>query len=222
MSTRSLERDWPLFGLWIKTPRVTLGYPMDDDLEVLNTVISRGIHDPAVMPFTIPWTDDPLHVGARNSLQFWWGLRAAWKPTKWALTMVVKEGDRVLGVQDLSATNFAVTRQVATGSWLGKTEQGRGIGKEMRAAILHLAFAGLGAERATSGAFEDNPASLAVSRALAYVETGDDLVERRGQRARHLRLLLQRSIWERNRRDDIEIHGLDACLPMFGLDKKSA
>ena len=218
----TLEHDWPLFGLRIETAKISLQHPTDPDLEALNAVANQGIHDPAVMPFAIPWTDDPHHVRTRNSLQYWWGLRAAWKPTKWTLSMVVKEGDRVLGVQDLSATDFAVTRQVATGSWLGKGEQGRGIGKEMRAAILHLAFAGLGAERATSGVFEDNAASLAVSRALGYVENGDDLVERRGQRARHHRLLLQRSTWERNRRDDIKIHGLDDCLQMFGLDKKSA
>ena len=218
----TLEHDWPLFGLRIETPKISLQYPTDPDLDALNAVANQGIHDPAVMPFAIPWTDVPHNVRARNSLQYWWGLRSAWKPAKWTLTMVVKEADRVLGVQDLSATDFAVTHQVATGSWLGKAKQGRGIGKEMRAAILYLAFAGLGAERATSGVFEDNPASLAVSRALGYVENGDDLVERRGQRARHLRLLLQRSIWEGNRRDDIEIHGLDVCLPMFGLDKNSA
>jgi RimJ/RimL family protein N-acetyltransferase len=110
-----------------------------------------------------------------------------------------------------------VTRQVGTGSWLGESYQGRGIGKEMRAAILHLAFAGLGAMRATSSAFEDNPASLAVSRALGYVENGDDIVARRGRPVRHIRLVLHRQVWERSRRRDIQIHGLEACLPMFGL-----
>jgi len=41
--------------------------------------------------------------------------------------------------------------------------QGQGIGREMREAILHLAFAGLGAQEALSGAFEDNVSSLATS-----------------------------------------------------------
>ncbi len=43
----------------------------------------------------------------------------------------------------------------------------------MREAMLHLAFAGLGAEEALSGAFEDNTASLATSRAIGYVENGE-------------------------------------------------
>jgi RimJ/RimL family protein N-acetyltransferase len=115
------------------------------------------------------------------------------------------------------ATDFAVKRQVGTGSWLGKAHQGRGIGKEMRAAILHLAFAGLGAARATSGAFENNAASLAVSRALGYVENGDDIGAPRGKPMRQIRLLLTRADWEKNRRADIRIHGLEPCLPMFGL-----
>jgi RimJ/RimL family protein N-acetyltransferase len=213
----TLERDWPLVGLRIETPHLSLSYPTDADLDTLNAVAGRGIHDPALMPFAIPWTDDPPEVRRRSSLQFWWGLRASWQPTKWMLTLMAKEGDTVVGVQDLLADDFAVTRQVGTGSWLGQSYQGRGIGKEMRAAILHLAFAGLGATRATSSAFEDNPASLAVSQALGYVENGDDIMARRGRPVRHIRLVLHRQVWERSRRRDIQIHGLEACLPMFGL-----
>jgi RimJ/RimL family protein N-acetyltransferase len=88
----------------------------------------------------------------------------------------------------------------------------------MRAAILHLAFAGLGAERATSAAFETNAASLAVSRALGYIENGDDLSSPRGTPVRQIRLLLTRDAWEKRRRQDIQIHGLEPSLPMFGVD----
>ena len=55
-------------------------------------------------------------------------------------------------------------RSVATGSWLGLRHQGHGIGKEMRAAVLHFAFAGLGAIEALSGAWDDNKPSLGVER----------------------------------------------------------
>ena len=212
----SLE-DWPLFGLRIETPRLVLRYPADPDLEQLNALADAGIHDPAVMPFAIPWTDDPPAVRRRQSLQFWWSLRAAWKPEAWTLTLVVSEQDHVVGVQDVVGRDFRVTRTVMTGSWLGKRFQGRGIGKEMRAAALHLAFAGLGAQRATSGAFDDNAASLGVSRALGYVENGDAIDVRRGKPARHVNLLLDRATWERNRRNDIRIEGLEPCLPMFGI-----
>src|SRR5256884_3875162 len=163
------------------------------------------------MPFDTPWTDEPAEVRPQHSLQFYWGTRANWKPTNWHITMMVKEGDAVVGVQGMLAADFAVKRQVGTGSWVGQGYQGRGIGKEMRAAILHLAFAGLGAERATSGAFEDNVASLAVSRALGYVENGDDIKVSRGRSRRAVRLLLHREVRHKNRRDDMQIQGLECC-----------
>jgi RimJ/RimL family protein N-acetyltransferase len=213
-----LVRDWPLFGLRITTPRLVLSYPTDADFDTLNAVVDRGIHDPDQMPFAIPWTDDPPEIRPRNSLQFWWGLRANWKPTRWQLPFVVREGNEALGVQSLHGTDFAITHQVETGSWLGRAYQGRGIGKEMRAAVLELAFAGLGAQRVTSGAWDDNLASLAVSRALGYIENGDDIMARRGRPVRLIRLVLHRAVWEQNRRRDIHVHGLEPCLPIFGLD----
>ena len=213
----TLERDWPLFQLRIETPRLVLSYPTDADLGALNAVADQGIHDPDLMPFAIPWTDDPPDLRRRNSLQFWWGTRSAWKPTQWVLPFMVTADNEIVGAQDLHATDFAITHQVGTGSWLGRRYQGRGIGKEMRSAMLHFAFHGLGAEQATSAAFDDNPASLAVSRALGYVDNGDEVVARRGRPARLIRLRLDRATWQRNRRDDIRIHGLEPCLPMFGL-----
>ena len=212
----ALEREWPLFGLRVTTPRLTLSHPTDADLEVLNSVIDKGIHDPTWMPFDIPWTDEPPEIRPRNSLQHWWRLRANWQPGAWTLTMMVREGETVVGVQDMFAREFGLSREVGTGSWLGRKFQGRGIGKEMRAAILHLAFAGLGAERATSAAFEDNPASIAVSTALGYRENGDEIKLRRGVRSRSIRFVLDRSDWDQRRRGDIHIHGLEQCLAMFG------
>jgi len=212
----TLEQDWPLFGLRIETPRLSLSHPRDDELDALNALISQGIHDPAQMPFDIPWTDDPPEIRPRHSLQHWWRLRANWTPENWTLTMMVRDGETVVGIQDLAAIDFAISREVHTGSWLGRAHQGRGIGKEMRAAILHLGFAGLAARRATSGAFEDNLASIAVSRALGYRENGDELKVRRGKPARSIRFVLDRESWEEGRRDDIKILGLEPCLPMFG------
>jgi len=86
----------------------------------------------------------------------------------------------------------------------------------MRAAVLHLAFAGLGAVRAESGAWHDNAASLAVSRRLGYEESGDDRRLRGGAPDREVRLVLRRDRWEQHRRDDIELIGLEPCLPFFG------
>jgi RimJ/RimL family protein N-acetyltransferase len=116
------------------------------------------------------------------------------------------------------AKNFATTRTVTTGSWLVQRAHGQGIGKEMRAAVLHLAFAGLSAVEAYTDAFDDNPASLGVTRALGYEPNGAHLYDREGKPVRVLAFTLSRATWEAQRRADIEIVGLDACLPLLGAE----
>ena len=111
-----------------------------------------------------------------------WRHRANWSPDNWTFTGAVFVDGKPVGVQDLEAEHFRAVRSVETGSWLGRAHQGQGLGREMREAILHLAFAGLGAEEALSGAFEDNAASLATSRAVGLRG------ERRGERAPPRRL----------------------------------
>jgi RimJ/RimL family protein N-acetyltransferase len=206
---------WPLFDLSIRTPRVELRYP-DDELVFRTVEVSlRGIHDPATMPFGFPWTDAKSPEFERNSLKHHWKNRADHTPSNWQVPFVVLVDGEAAGIQGINAHNFAKLRQAETGSWLGKDFQGRGIGKEMRAAALHFLFAGLGAERAISGAWHDNPSSLGVSRALGYRENGTEYRMRRDQPDRLVHLLLTREQWEPTRRDDIEIVGLEGCLDMF-------
>jgi RimJ/RimL family protein N-acetyltransferase len=169
------------------------------------------------MPFAIPWTDVEPPLFQRQSLQFLWGTRARWTRDDWSMPMAVVVDDEIVGIQDLIAKDFPVLRAVHTGSWLGQSHQGKGIGTEMRAAILHLAFVGLDAAFALSAAFEDNLASLGVSRRLGYEENGRQLVAPRGAPVWSIGLRLSRERWEATRRDDITIHGLDACLDMFGI-----
>jgi RimJ/RimL family protein N-acetyltransferase len=87
----------------------------------------------------------------------------------------------------------------------------------MRAAVLHLAFAGLGAEYATSEAFTDNAASLGVSRKLGYVPDGFYRQVIQGKPATQQRLRLDRAGWQAHRTIDVEITGLAECRPDFGL-----
>ena len=123
----------------------------------------------------------------------------------------------LVGVQSAGAKDFPTLRTAGTGSWLGRSYQGKGLGTEMRAAILHLLFAGLDAVAATSGAFIDNPTSHAVSAKLGYEDNGWDYVARRGERARIRHYVLTRERWERQQRADIEIDGLEKCREMFAL-----
>lgn len=174
-----------------------------------------GIHDPETMPFFVAWTDREPVQRARETAQWLWGHRAHWSPENWTFTSAVFVEGRPVGMQDLSAQHFRAVRSVETGSWLVRTHQGQGFGREMRQAILHLAFAGLGAQEALSGAFEDNAASLATSRSVGYEENGEARGLRRDGSGRTVRFRLGREEWERRRRDDIEILGLEGCLDRF-------
>jgi RimJ/RimL family protein N-acetyltransferase len=87
----------------------------------------------------------------------------------------------------------------------------------MREAILHLAFAGLGARYAHTAAFDDNPASIAVTRKLGYEQDGTRRVVRRGEPAWQTTYRMAREDWEPRRRDDIVIDGLEPCLELFGI-----
>src|SRR5688572_12379914 len=53
---RMLSDHWPMFDLRIRTPRLELRYPSDDDLALLVALLDEPIHDPDFMPFLIPWT----------------------------------------------------------------------------------------------------------------------------------------------------------------------
>jgi RimJ/RimL family protein N-acetyltransferase len=206
---------WPFAALRITTPELELRYPDDDDLVALAHLAAQGIHDPSNMPFFVPWTRAESPELERNVLQHGWGRRASLTRDDWSLPFAVcVDGERV-GVQDVFAKHFAVRRTVETGSWLARRVQGRGIGTEMRAAALHFAFAGLGAEEALSGSFVDNPASAAVSSHHGYEPNGAEICEREGEPARLQRWVLTRAQWTPSRRDDITIQGLDACRPLL-------
>ena len=207
---------WPLFDLRVRTPRLELRYPDEDDLVSIAALAAEGIHDPDTMPFYVPWTRAESPALERGVLQWSWGRRGELSAENWGLPLLVSEGSRPVGVQELLAKQFAVTRSVETGSWLVRSAHGRGIGTEMRAAVLHLAFAGLGAIEAHSASFADNPASEAVSRANGYEANGSTVFAREGKRARSNKWVLTRERWLGRRRDDIEIVGLDPCREILG------
>lgn len=213
---------WPLVDLRVRTPLLRLRRPTDEDCVALAQLAAAGVHDPACMPFDIPWTDAAPGELEQGALRWWWRQRAEWQPERWTFTGAVFVDDQPVGVPDLVGEDVSRLRVVHTGSWLGRRFQGRGIGREMRAAILQLAFAGLGAAHADSSASTDNPASLAVSRALGSVDKGETVKLRRGVAARNRTLRLDRAGWLRSRRDDIAIDPLGPCLAWFGLSGAAA
>lgn len=206
---------WPLHRLVLRTPRLELRLPDLDRLAELAGLAAAGVHDPAVQPFAAEWTDVPPAERARNVLRYHWSTWAAFSPASWELGLVALAEGRVVGTQSVSARRFAELREVGTGSWVGRQNHGRGYGTEMRAAVLELAFAGLGAQFATSEAFEDNHASAAVSRKLGYADDGIERHVIRGVPVVGRRLRLDREAWLAHRAVPVEIDGLDECREMF-------
>jgi RimJ/RimL family protein N-acetyltransferase len=208
---------WPLFGLRVTTPDLELRYPDDEDLHALADVASSGIHPPDQMPFGVPWTDGEPEAMRRGLLQFHWRNRASLTADAWWIELAAVVHGEVVGLQGMFADRFPTLRSITTGSWLGQRWQGRGIGTEMRHAILHLAFVGLGAEEALSGAWHDNEASLGVTKRLRYEPNGVRRALRRGTPDLMTTYRLDRARWEEARRSAVEIHGLAPCLAMLGL-----
>jgi len=207
---------WPLYGLRLHTPRLELRLPGISRTDELAALAAGGVHDPAEMPFSAPWTDTAPEERGRATFQHVLRTIAEWRPEDWTLSLAVLHEGTVIGRQDIFATDFAVTRETETGSWLGVAHQGQGFGTEMRAAVAHLAFAGLGARSVTSGAFMENGRSLGVSRRLGYRPDGVRTVAVRGEARTLQRLRLDRAAWEERRTVPVEVRGLDACREMFG------
>ncbi len=206
---------WPLFDLEVRTPTLTLRYVDDELAAELAELATEGIHDPARTPFSFPWTDVAPPRQQRNTMQYYWRCRAETTPTSWNLGLAVDVDGSIAGVASIESNDFASLRQVVTGSWLGRGFQGRGIGKEMRIAALTLAFDGFDADRALTGAWHDNAASLGVTRSLGYTETGRRWALRRDRSDLIVDFEMQRGHFDTLRRSDITLHGVDGARDLL-------
>jgi RimJ/RimL family protein N-acetyltransferase len=209
---------YPPLHVEVTTPRLRLRGATDDLLAQLMPIVQEGIVRDDEVPF-----DDPISHYEHSPEREWRWVRSVWRarsrvePSFWRLPLVVDVDGSVVGMQDLIAEDFPTYGAVTTFSWLAPQARGHGIGREMRAAILHLAFAGFGAREATSDAFLDNDASNAISRSLGYQENGVTWATRRGQPFQLRRWVLDRASWQATKRADITMHGVEECLPVFGL-----
>lgn len=202
---------WPLPGLRLRTGSLELRLPDPEELAALAELAAKGVHEPGVRRFLTPWQAE----GPLGYLQSHWRTLGNWKPDRWSLPLAVFLNGEPVGQQDLRANDFGLIKEVWGSSWLGKDFHGQGIGTKMRAATLHLAFEGLQAIAANTGAFVDNHASLGVSRKLGYEPTHieRDAADGRVWTSQYMRL--KRENWKSP--IDVEIDGLEPCLSLFGL-----
>ncbi|MGB4777981.1 GNAT family N-acetyltransferase [Microbacterium sp.] len=215
VSSRLVEL-WPAAGVRIRAGDLEMRW-IDDELAVdLAVLAGEGIHDENAMPFNVPWTrGTPREVG-RSVLAYQWAARSRLSADRFDLELGVLVDGVPVGIQSASGDNWSVLREVETGSWLGRAHQGRGIGRRMRALMLHFCFEALGAENVLSAAFTDNPASNAVSRRTGYEVDGIQRVVREGKAATQTRYRIDRERWATVRAQNLQIIGAD--IDIVGAD----
>lgn len=207
---------WPLTELAVVTPTLTLRYINDRLAFDLAELAAQGIHDPATMPFGVAWTDAKSPDLERDTLRYYWNARAQNTIDHWDLHFAAVVDGKAVGMCSIKADSFPILRSAGTGSWLGRRYQGQGFGREVRHAALHLIFAGLDAGQATTRAWHDNVASLAVTRALPYTQTSSWRSLRRERADTVVEFTMSRSQWDEVRRNDIEIVGVAAVRAQLG------
>lgn len=138
--------------------------------------------EPGMNPFSSNWAELPKEELGASMAQRFWRARAEATPTSWKLLLGVWRSGDFVGCQNLSARDFAALKTVKTASWITRSRQGEGLGKEMRAAAACYAFDWLHAEVSESEAMSWNEASLGVSQSLGYTLNGVERVGWNGRR----------------------------------------
>jgi RimJ/RimL family protein N-acetyltransferase len=216
--TAALTDVWPMFGLRITTPRLTLRLPDDGELAALAALAAEGVHHPTERPFLTPWAEGSPQARAQHVVQGHWWRLGAWEANDWSLGLAafVTATEEPVGVVTLRSRDFAITREVTTSSWLGLRHQRQGHGTEARAGLLTLAFDHLGATDATTEVFQDNHSSQGVSRKLGYQPDGISRDVRDGEVLVSDRLRLTRDRWADGERPAVTVTGLERARRMFG------
>lgn len=211
--------NYPLLDVRVSTPRLELRGATDELLDELADAVRAGkTHaDPAPYDDPMSFYEKDPDVRVAKWLRAIWRGRGRVDPEMWRLYFVVVVDGRPVGEQTLTGVNFSTLGTVTTFSWLSVDQRGRGLGLEMREAVLHLAFDGLGAQEASSDAFIDNRGSNAISQRLGYDPNGFEWATRQGEPALLNRWRLTRDSWEQRRRDDIELHHVEACHALLPL-----
>jgi len=210
--------DYAPLHVRVSTPRLELVAATDTLLEQLQVLVRDGkaMADP-------PPYDDPMSLyepDPKARLHTWlrgiWRARCSATPDSWRLSFAVVVDECVVGMQDLLGLQFGTHKTVTSFSWLSSTVRRAGLGTEMRHAILHLVFDGMGALEASSDAFVDNLGSNRVSEARLPTKRGR--VGHQERSAGPAPVVATDALGLASvRRTDIQLHGVDACKAALGL-----
>ncbi len=227
----TLEDVFPPFALRIACGPLELRVLRDEDFPELVELVHAGIQVPGLpMPFLSAWHEEPFASGApdgfpTSSLRWWWTQRATCAPDEWQLALAVRRDGRLVGMQDAHATDFAQTRSILTGSWLGRAHQGVGTGTLMRQLVVGFAFDELGADRCESGYIVGNHASAAVSRKVGYVDDGRQRIVQRTREGKvgvdEQRVTVTPATFVRPQAP-VSVEGAPALRRFLGIDRATA
>ena len=206
---------WPLQGIRLRTADLDLQVMTEADLPTLWELLPDDVE---MNPHATTYAGLDERANRRAVLaQGYWRALGLWSPDDWALPFVVRSEGAVVGAQWLEGPDWRADRTVDSSSWLVPPARGRGLGQQMRAAVLALAFGPLRAEAAISSAVIGNAPSLGVSRALGYRETHRSVLEHSGETLQHVRL--GREAWAASGgARGVVIDGVAPALPLFGIE----
>lgn len=209
-----MEHLWPLHGIRLVTPDLTLTVMTEADLAAVLSVLPEDLD---LNPHATTYAGVDHEANRRAVvLQGYWRALGLWSPTDWMLAFVVRRDGGVIGAAWLEGPDYLAERAVDSSSWLVTAERRRGFGRQMRAAVLALAFGWWGSAAAISSAVTSNVASLGVSRSLGYRETHTSVLPYSGEPPQHVRLeWAQWQAW--SAAGETTVEGVDASLPLFGL-----
>ena len=143
---------YPPLQIRVKTPRLELVGAADEMLAALTPLVRDGkvFAEPAPYDDPMSFYESDPDVRVSRWLQSVWRGRGRFSPSDFRLAFAVLVDGEAVGMQDLIAEKFDSCGTIASFSWLSTDVRGRGLGTEMRIALLHLGFAGLGASEAGS------------------------------------------------------------------------
>ncbi len=206
---------WPLFDLRLTTSDLELRPMTEADQVLIAELLPADVEqDPAATTYAVD-----QHTGRGIVVhQDYWKAYGTWRPEAWRLNFAVRADGEIVGAQELEGNDFPALRTVETSSFLVPAVRGRGLGKQMRAAVLGLAFGPLECQAAVTEAWHDNHASLGVSRALGYRPNGESLHRRGDGVDVMVSMRLRRADWIAGNVDaQVDISGFEPCRPLFGL-----
>lgn len=182
--------------LRISTPRLELRIPDPAQWRTYAEAVAGRVVGPESAHFVGSWAQlvspefEESFVAARHRTL------TSCTASRWGIELGAFLDEELVGQASLYGRDFLVAREVITASGLRADLRGRGLGTEMRAGILALAFTRVGAKVAWSGASLDNVASNRVSEKLGYENVGLETRKTGGGEAVFTRQRLAMEVWK--------------------------